>query len=445
MSGTCILGAGITGLATAWSIVRKGGTCTVLESAPHVGGALSTVRRDGFLAEEGPNSIQLGSLEVEHFLESIPSLYDQIIEARPDAQRRYIVRQGKPVAVPMSPLQALGTPLWSTRAKLRLLREPFIRPADPSTEESIAAFVRRRLGDEFYQYAINPLVGGIYAGNPEKLSLRHAFPKLHSMEQTHGSLLRGALAGQRAARKEVGSQARKRIVTFRDGIDTLPREIAKALGQRVQTGVSIDSIERDGEAWRIQWNGQQETFDRLILTVPAFALKGLPLPPDLLAALTPLESVEYPPVSVLSLGFKRSQIAHPLDGFGLLVPECEERKILGVLFPSSVFAGRAPKDSVLLTVFVGGTRNPQQATEDTDQLQKTVQPELESLLGLSGNPHFVHLRHWPKAIPQYKLGYETVLQEIRNIESTHPGLQLRGNYREGVSLKDCLLSGLNFS
>ncbi len=445
MSGTCIVGAGITGLCAAWSITRKGGACTVLESAPQVGGALSTQRRNGFLAEEGPNSIQLESSDVENFLKSVPGLYNQIIEARPYANRRYIVRNNKPVAVPMSPLQALRTPLWSTRAKLGLLREPFIRPADPSAEESVAAFVRRRLGNEFYQYAINPLVGGIYAGNPERLSLRHAFPKLHTMEQEHGSLLRGMLARQRATRKQASTQTRKRIITFRDGIDTLPHKIAQALGQRVQTVVSIDSIQKNGEGWQIQWNGRQETFERLVLSIPAFALNKLPLPSDLLEMLTPLETIEYPPLSVLSLGFQRSQVAHPLDGFGLLVPECEGRKILGVLFPSSVFADRAPKDSVLLTVFVGGTRNPRQATEDTEELQQTILPELDSLLGISGQPGFLHHKHWPLAIPQYNLGYGSLLRQIETIENSFPGLQLLGNYRSGISLKECLLTGLNLS
>ena len=206
------------------------------------------------------------------------------------------------------------------------------------------------------------------------------------MEQEHGSLLRGMLARQRAARKQASSQTRKRIITFRDGIDTLPHKIAQALGQSVQTGVSIDSIQKNSEGWQIQWNGRQETFERLVLSIPAFALNKLPLPSDLLEMLTPLETIEYPPVSVLSLGFQRSQVDHQLDGFGLLVPECEGRKILGVLFPSSVFADRAPKDSVLLTVFVGGTRNPLQATEDTEELQQTVLPELDSLLGIPGNP-----------------------------------------------------------
>lgn len=445
MSRTCIVGAGISGLASAWQRTSQGEECTVLESAPQVGGALCSVHKNGFLAEEGPNSIQVDSLQVENFLQSIPGLNEQIIEAKPEANKRYIVRGGKPIAVPLHPLQAIGNPLWSLSAKLRLLREPWIRAAEASDDESVADFVRRRLGEEFYQYAINPLVGGIYAGNPEKLSLRHAFPKLHAMEQDHGSLLRGALARQRSSRTEGDSKPRKRIITFRDGIDTLPRRIAQALGSRVQTGVSIDSIQHDGTLWKVTWNGQEKSFDQIIVTVPAHALSKLPFPTSLQQALSPLQKIEYPPVSVLSLGFKREQVAHPLDGFGVLVPECEGRKILGVLFPSSVFTERAPKDSVLLTVFIGGTRNPEEATEDTDRLRQTVLPELESLLGTSGQPQFIHHRHWAKAIPQYNTGYHSVFEQIETIEKSHPGLQLLGNYRSGVSLTNCLSVEENFS
>ncbi|MGC6456458.1 MAG: protoporphyrinogen oxidase [Coraliomargaritaceae bacterium] len=445
MSRTCIVGAGISGLASAWQRTRRGEECTVLESASQVGGALCSIRKNGFLAEEGPNSIQVDSPHLENFLRSIPGLDEQIIVAKPEANKRYIIRDGKPIAVPMHPLQAISNPLWSLSAKLRLLREPWIQIADASSDESVADFARRRLGEEFYQYAINPLVGGIYAGNPENLSLRHAFPKLHAMEQEHGSLLRGALARQRAARKEGSSKPRKRIITFREGIDTLPRQIAQALGDRVQTGVSIDSIKQKGDLWQVEWNGQQESFDQVIVTIPAHSLNKLPFEASLHRALAPLQEIEYPPVSVLSLGFKREQVAHPLDGFGVLVPECEDRKILGVLFPSSVFTERAPKDSVLLTVFIGGTRNPEEATEDTDHLTQTVLPEIESLLGTSGQPQFIHHRYWAKAIPQYNTGYRSVFEQIETIEKTYPGLQLLGNYRSGVSLTNCLSVGQGFS
>ena len=200
MPKTCIIGAGITGLASAWQLKQSGHQVRVLEAAPAVGGAMQSVQRDGYLAEEGPNSIQLGSADIETFLNRIPGLSEQIIEAEPAANKRYIVRSGTAQAVPMNPWQALTTPLWSLGAKLRVLKEPFIRARQDENEESVADFVRRRLGPELYNYAINPLVGGIYAGDPEKLSLRYGFPKLYALEQAHGGLIRGAFAKMKAAR-----------------------------------------------------------------------------------------------------------------------------------------------------------------------------------------------------------------------------------------------------
>lgn len=435
-----IIGSGITALATAWKRTRQGQACTVLESSGQIGGAIQSHRAGDYLAEEGPNSIQVNSHAVNDFLKSIPGAEERMVEADPAAKKRYIVRGGKLHAVPMNPWQAVTTPLWSVPGRLRVLKEPFIKAIHPESEESAADFVRRRLGEELYQYAINPLIGGIYAGDPEQLSLRYAFPKLHALEQQHGGLIRGAIAKMREAKKSDAPKVNKRILSFKDGLGELPKLLVKALGDKVQTRVSIESIQREGESWIVKWNGQSQVFDELILTVPAHALAKLPLPQEISASFAPLETIDYPPVSVLSLAFKRSEMVHPLDGFGALVPECEQRKILGVLFPSSLFAGRAPQDEVLLTAFVGGERQPELATSDTAKLQAIVTEELRKLLGLRGEPTFVHHRHWPLAIPQYKLGYGAKLETMQQIEAEFPGLKLAGNYRTGISLTYCIES-----
>jgi len=437
-----IIGSGITALAKAWQLTRAGHDCTVFERSHELGGAIQSHREGDYLAEEGPNSIQVNSPKVDAFLRSIPGLEARVIEADAAAKKRYIVRDGKLHTVPTGPWQAITTPLWSVGGRLRVLKEPFIKAIDPDTEESAADFVRRRLGEELYQYAINPLIGGIYAGDPEKLSLRHAFPKLHALEQNHGGLIRGALAKMRAARQSGTPKLRKRIISFQDGLAELPRHLASALGDSVQTGVSIDSIQKDDSGWVLRWDGQNQGYDELIVTLPAHALGKLPFPKEVRASFAPLQTIDYPPVSVLSLGFKRDDIAHPLDGFGALVPECEQRKILGVLFPSSLFAGRAPSDEVLLTAFVGGERQPELATADTAQVQALVLDELRELLGLRGEPTFVHHRHWPLAIPQYKLGYGKRLGDMEQIEQRYPGLKLAGNYRTGISLTYCIESAL---
>jgi oxygen-dependent protoporphyrinogen oxidase len=442
MRRTCIIGSGITALATAWQRTQAGDACTVLERSTQIGGAIQSHREGDYLAEEGPNSIQINSREVDDFLAGIPGLRERIVEANPAAKKRYIVRNGRLHPVPASPWQALTTRLWSVRGRLRVLREPFIPAAAPDSGQSAADFVRRRLGDELYQYAINPLIGGIYAGDPEQLSLRYAFPKLHALEQNYGGLIRGALGKMREAKKHKGPKVHKRIISFRDGLAELPQLLASALGESFHKNVSIESIQQSGRLWTVNWNGQSRDFDELVVTLPAHALPRLPFSQEVRDTFEPIEAIDYPPVSVLSLAFKRSDVAHPLDGFGALVPECERRKILGVLFPSSLFAGRAPEDEVLLTAFVGGERQPELATDDTETLKTTVLDELRDLLGVRGEPTFAHHRHWPRAIPQYKIGYGRLLDQMTKIESRFPGLKLAGNYRTGISLSYCIESAV---
>ncbi|NBB78850.1 MAG: protoporphyrinogen oxidase [Verrucomicrobia bacterium] len=438
MKRTAIIGSGITALARAWELKRRGIDCTVLEPSAHIGGAIQSYRAGPYLAEEGPNSLQVNSAKVDAFLRSIPGLDACITPAAPEAKKRFILRGGRPLAVPTGPLSALATPLWSFGAKLRVLKEPFIPAIDPSVEESAADFVRRRLGDELYRYAINPLIGGIYAGTPEALSLRYAFPKLYALEQTHGGMIRGALAKMRTARRSDAPKFEKRIISFNDGLAELPKRLAQLLDDNLHTDVTISRIQKTGGGWQICWNGREQLYDSLIVTTPAHALKKLPLPKDLQNDLNTLDAIDYPPVSVLSLAFKRNEVAHPLDGFGVLVPECEQRTLLGVLFPSSVFPDRAPEDEVMLTVFVGGERQPEYAQADTGALTATVLPELQAILGVSGKPTFVHHRHWPRAIPQYKLGYGELLEKMDRIEEHFPGLELAGNYRTGISLSYCI-------
>jgi oxygen-dependent protoporphyrinogen oxidase len=368
----------------------------------------------------------------------VPGLKSRELKASTEANKRYIVRGGKLHAVPMGPLSAITTPLWSFTGKLRVLKEPFVSRIDAEQEESAADFVRRRLGNELYEYAINPLIGGIYAGNPEALSLRYAFPKLYALEQNYGGLIRGAVAKMWAAKSKGAPKFDKRIISFKDGLHELPKLLAEALGDLVHTGISLQSIQQRDSKWAVEWDGNTHEFDEVVLTTPSHTLGKLPFCESIQDSFKPLEQIDYPPVSVLSMSYKRSDIQHPLDGFGALVPECEGHNILGVLFPSSIFKGRAPEDEVLLTVFIGGERQPELAVADTEQIKETATAELSQLLGISGQPTFCHHKHWPLAIPQYKLGYGEILKQIDNIESSYLGLKLRGNYRDGISLSYCI-------
>ena len=438
MKKIAIIGSGITALARAWELQKFGHMVTVLERSDQVGGSICSCREGAYLAEEGPNSIQVNSSEVDAFLKSIPGFSEHALYASVDAKKRFILKDGLPRTVPMSLLSAVTTKLWSPTGKLALLKKLLIPTINPGTEESIADFSRRRLGNELYEYAINPMVGGIYAGDPESLSLRYAFPKIHALEKRRNILLVAALDVILAARKKNKPRFKKRILSFKNGLLELPQLLAKALGESVKTGVCLESIGRNQDKWVINWNDHEYSYDQVILTTPAHSLSKLPLEPSLHNALEFLGAIDYPPVSVLNVAFKRSQVSHPLDGFGLLVPECERRSILGVLFPSSIFQHRTPEGDVLLTIFVGGNRQPELATPDTEELLRLVLPEIGEILGIKDSPCFIHHKYWDKSIPQYNLGYGQFLKQIKDVEKKFSGLQIMGNYRDGISLSNCI-------
>jgi oxygen-dependent protoporphyrinogen oxidase len=447
MPSYCIIGAGISGLAHAWQLRLAGHSVTVLETSPEVGGSITSYQSDGYLAEEGPHTLLVQNKKVNDFLDSIPELLEAALPANPTAKKRFILRDGNIVTAPLGPMEAIKTPLLSTRAKLRLLKEPFIKKQNLPSDESVSDFIRRRLGPEVEQYAVNPFVGGIYAGDPKQLSLKEAFPKLYHLEQTHGSLLRGALKERKHPEK---NKIPRRILSFQNGMSHLPKAICKTLGNTVQTGVTLQSIQQVEKKWQIQWSDQngvleKTDFDYLLVTVPAHRVSAMPFDEAIKERLHPFNKIIHPPVSVLSLGFKRSSVGHPLDGFGLLIPECENRKVLGALFPSTLFTNRAPQGHVLIAAFIGGTRQPELASENTDAVLETALSDLKPLLGLESKPTFVHHKHWTKAIPQYTLNYGLLKDHFADLSHQFSGLHFAGNYRSGISVTQCIESAVDFS
>jgi oxygen-dependent protoporphyrinogen oxidase len=309
---------------------------------------------------------------------------------------------------------------------------------------SLAVFVRDHFGQEIVDYAINPLVAGIYAGDPETLSTKYAFAKLWEIEQTHGSLIRGQIAAMRERRAR-GEKPAARIVSFTRGLQTLPAALAAQLpAGAIRTRTPVISLS-PGRPWKLvsRRDGLATTdeFDAVVLALPAAALAQLPIGPAGENPLTALQQVEYPPVASLFLGFRREQVAHPLDGFGALVPAVEHRAILGVLFSSTLFPGRAPEGHVALTVYVGGTRQPDLARLAPEILRGRVLADLRDLLGVSGDPVFTHATFWPHAIPQYNLGYERFLEAMTNAEARHAGLFIGGHVRDGISVANCITAG----
>jgi oxygen-dependent protoporphyrinogen oxidase len=438
-----VVGAGISGLAVAHALRRRGLGVVVLDAAARAGGVIGSERRDGVLFERGPNSTLDTTPLINALLDAL-GIRGERAEATAVAAVRFIVRDGKLVPLPTSPGAFLSTPAFSVRAKLRLLREPFIAAAPADAEESIADFVRRRLGTEFLDYAIDPFVSGVYAGDPERISVAAAFPRLHALEQTYGSLVKGQIKGARE-RRQRGETAKNAAASFsfRDGMQTLTDALARAVGA-VETGVRVERVAREGDGtWTVDGTHGGAPVRRaaraVVVAAPAFAAAGL------VRTLTPraaqaLEAIDYAPVASIASAYRRSDVAHPLAGFGFLVPKKENRQILGTLFSSSMFDGRAPTDTVLLTTFVGGRRNPACVALPDSELGASVHAELGALVHAHGAPLWTTVTRWPQAIPQYDLGHRARLAPVEQAERDLPGLHFCASYRGGVSVGDCIKS-----
>jgi oxygen-dependent protoporphyrinogen oxidase len=424
-----VIGGGISGLTTAFLLARRGAKVTVLEAAPRVGGAMETLRDGPWRFEMGPNTVLEGNAEVTALIQECGLAGEKIIAA-PSAKKRYLWKGGRLHALPGGPGGFLRTPLFSPGAKLRLLREPWIPRPQEGGEETIAAFVRRRLGQEFLDYAVGPFISGVYAGDPDRLAVRWAVPRIAALESEHGSLIRGALA------KRKGPQPRGAMISFRDGLDTLPRRLAEEIGD-VRTGVFCRRLVRAEGRFVAETGDGAVSADQAVVAVPADVAARLL--DDLTGGASRLfAEIPYAPVAVVSLGVRREDVAHPLDGFGFLVPRKEGLSVLGCLFPSTLFPGRAPEGHAALVAFIGGRMNPEIVAEDDGAIYAAVRQELGRALGLRGEPVFHNVRRWPRAIPQYELGHGRFVARAEAIERDHPGLRIGGNFLRGISVPDCI-------
>jgi protoporphyrinogen/coproporphyrinogen III oxidase len=446
MNPTCdvlVIGAGICGLTAAFRLARRGLHVEVVDAAARAGGVIGSEWRDGVLYERGPNSMLDTGVHVRRLIAELDLLHERV-SASASASRRYVVRDGKLVALPLGPAGLLGTPLFSLRSKLALLREPFVRRSPPAREESVSEFVIRRLGREWLDYAVEPFVAGIHAGNPDELAVAAAFPRLHALEQRYGSLIRGQIAGARErARREDRSKHVAKSFSFREGMQALTDALVRAL-KPVQTLTRAAELARCRNAAievRLETSGAGRTIEAraVVLAVPADQAAALvaSFAPD--AALA-LEAIPYAPVVSVARAYERGSVAHPLDGFGFLVPRVEKRRILGSLFSSSMFEARAPAGTVVLTTFLAGRRDARIATESDEVIERICSEELASLVGATGEPRLSVVTRWRRAIPQYTIGHLERIRRAETAQAALPGLFLCAAYRGGVSVSDCIAS-----
>jgi len=440
-----IVGGGITGLTTAWRLNQRGIDCTLFEAGERCGGVIGTVKKNGYLVERGPNTLLETNPVIGEMIDNL-GLRERCLPSDPAAEKSFIIRNGKPVNVPSGPVGMMTTKLFSLRAKLSVITEPWHGKAPADLDESLADFVRRRLGKEFLDYAINPFVAGIYAGDPEKLSVREAFPRLHAIEQKYGSLIIGQIRGAKARKKrgEMSRQNAKKL-SFDDGLQVLTDALTQKLGDVVRSQAAVKKISRheDGH-WRVHTTEGEEVFTATLLALPAHRTAGLDIEDRGVgfAGLIPLNDILYPPVASVALGFRRDQVGHPLEGFGALIPEVEKFQILGTIFSSSLFPNRAPHGHVLLTSYLGGTRAPNLVRGKSDeQLCATTCEDLKKLYNISGEPAFSFSTRYEKAIPQYNVGFGKYRDAMTAAEKALPGLFLAGHSRDGISVGDSIDSG----
>ncbi|MBN1301510.1 MAG: protoporphyrinogen oxidase [Melioribacteraceae bacterium] len=432
-----VIGAGISGLSTAYWLQKNDFKVTVLESASKPGGAMQTGYEAGFLIDYGPNS----GLETTPLISQIAEevgIKDKMVYANESSNKRYILKNDKLHALPMSPPSFLKTNLFSTKAKLRIMKEPFVPKSDDGYYQSIAEFVERRLGREFLDYAIDPFVSGVFAGDPNKLSVKSAFPKLYRLEEVYGGLIKGMIRGakERKARNEESKQSAK-MFSFIDGMQTFPSAIASKLNN-IKYNSPVEKITKNKNGYIINTaDGDELITDIVLTTIPAYVLSSLITEIDSQMA-EHLNSVYYPPVSVLYAGFKKSQIGLPLDGFGYLIPSKERKNFLGAIWSSTIFPNRAENDHASFTIFIGGARTPGIFNTETDSLVESVMSEFKNIMEIDGDPVILKHKHWGKAIPQYNLGYIEHERYFEKFEKNYPGFFVSGNFRGGISVGDCI-------
>ena len=450
MNRIVIIGGGISGLAAAHHVLELDPTAqvTILEASSRLGGTIHTEHRDGFLLERGPDSFISEKPQAIALAKRL-GLESQLIQTNEEYRRSFIVRDGRLRAVPegfqlMAPSRMwpfITSDIFSLAGKARMAADLLLprKSANGSSDESLASFVRRRLGEEALARMAQPMVGGIYTADPETLSLRATLPRFLDMEQKHRSLILAMLRQGRAQKTGTSGARYSLFVSFERGMQVLVDALTQIKADlRVKTRAQRLSFD---QGWVITTDkDEQIEADAVCLAVPAYVAASLLSDTDARLA-EKLRAIKYASTATINFGYRRAAIKHPLNGFGFVVPFIEKRSLIACTFSSVKFSGRAPQDHVLLRAFAGGALQPEMFALDESEMSRRVEADLRELLGISEDPRFIEVAKWERSMPQYEVGHLDRVSEIEKLASELPELTLAGNAYRGAGIPDCIRSG----
>lgn len=434
-----IIGAGLTGLTTAFHLVRGGKQVHILECKDRVGGQIHTFHEDGFVFESGPNTGVVSYPEVaELFMALSPAC--QLETAHEEAKRRLIWKGNSFRELPSGLFSAVTTPLFTLGDKFRILGEPF-RAKGTNPDESIGELAARRLGKSFLNYAVDPFLSGVYAGNPMTLVTRYALPKLYNLEQQYGSFIKGTIAKARLPKTDRDRLATKKVFSAAGGLDNLTRAMARAIGEGKITlsasGITIRPAEKGWIATYTTSEGEQMIrAGKVVTTTGAYALPEL-LPFIAEKDMNKISNLKYAPVVQASVGIRDTGKLR-FNAFGGLVPSCEQKDVLGILFPAACFDNRAPKEGALFSFFIGGVKHEKLTRLEDNELKALITHEFHAMLKfpIDVQPDMIRIFRHPRAIPQYELSSGERFTTIDKLEAQYPGLTLAGNIKGGIGMAD---------
>lgn len=443
-----ILGAGITALAAALRLQQRGIDFIILEKSDRCGGKIQTVQKDGYTMEMGPNTVLINNKEIKDFLEQLNLLSETIQPDSEAVKRRLVLKNNSIEEIPTSFKSAWQSKLFNFRTFRSVVAEIFKKPSPKSASESLADFSRRRFGKQIYEDFVTPFVSGIYAGDPEKMSINYTLAILKEAEEKYGSVLKGMpkIMKQKKLDQADWQLPKQKIFSFHNGLSEMVEAVTKKLGKKIEYNIDIQRISKSSDGYTIQYkkNGKATDLavDKVISTLPAFALsETIDFDP---ALSNQLKQIKYVPAVVTHIGIDKKNWLLPKKAFGLLSRKAEEVPFLGILFNSNFFPHQSKTDKMLLTVISGGYKNLEMIEKDDETIVEEISLSLKKLgliKGDKGDIEMSHVYRWNRGIPQYEIGYEKVEAEIDRFLEENPSFFIGGNYFKGISVSDCISNG----